>query len=208
MLRHLSSRHSFFYTDLARLSMRRHGAGIPKILKMLTSFPLIFANFSSILLAMRGPSFVKIFTAVYRWIDRNILELGRELRLSYLPPLMVYMAAGISGLTSIVGTFFVKEYLGLPASFLAALGFWAGIPWALKMPLGAVLNRAGNGDSGVHSYLARENIPLLLEIPMDRKIAEAYSRGQMIVDVMPEWKEKFKGLYQEIERIVNRQGNI
>ncbi|MDI6790424.1 MAG: ATP-binding protein [Thermodesulfobacteriota bacterium] len=79
---------------------------------------------------------------------------------------------------------------------------------ALKMPLGAVLNRAGNGDSGVQSYLARENIPLLLEIPMDRKIAEAYSRGQMIVDVMPEWKEKFKGLYQKIEGIVNRQGNI
>lgn len=70
------------------------------------------------------------------WIDRNILSLGREMRLSYLPPLMVYMAYGISGLTGIVGTFFVKDYLGLSASFLAALGFWAGIPWALKMPIG------------------------------------------------------------------------
>jgi uncharacterized Tic20 family protein len=49
---------------------------------------------------------------------------------------MVYMAYGISGLTGIVGTFFVKDYLGLSASFLAALGFWAGIPWALKMPIG------------------------------------------------------------------------
>ncbi len=70
------------------------------------------------------------------WIDRNILSLGREMRFSYLPPLMVYMAYGISGLTGIVGTFFVKDYLGLSASFLAALGFWAGIPWALKMPIG------------------------------------------------------------------------
>ncbi|WP_455242644.1 hypothetical protein [Petrachloros mirabilis] len=70
------------------------------------------------------------------WVDENILELGREMRLSYLPPLMVYMAYGISGLTGIVGTFFVKDYLGLSASFLAALGFWAGIPWALKMPIG------------------------------------------------------------------------
>lgn len=58
------------------------------------------------------------------------------MRLSYLPPLMVYLAYGISGLTGIVGTFFVKDYLGLSASFLAALGFWAGIPWALKMPIG------------------------------------------------------------------------
>lgn len=73
---------------------------------------------------------------VAQWIDRNILSLGRDMRLSYLPPLMVYMAYGISGLTGIVGTFFVKEYLGLSASFLAALGFWAGIPWALKMPIG------------------------------------------------------------------------
>ena len=73
---------------------------------------------------------------LFTWIDQNILSLGREMRLSYLPPLMVYMAYGISGLTGIVGTFFVKDYLGLSASFLAALGFWAGIPWALKMPIG------------------------------------------------------------------------
>ena len=77
-----------------------------------------------------------MMTTVYEWIDRNILSLGRDMRLSYLPPLMVYVAYGISGLTGIVGTFFVKDYLGLSASFLAALGFWAGIPWALKMPIG------------------------------------------------------------------------
>jgi MFS family permease len=75
-----------------------------------------------------------------RWIDNNILSLGREMRLSYLPPLMVYVAYGISGLTGIVGTFFVKDYLGLSAAFLAALGFWAGIPWALKMPLGHLVD--------------------------------------------------------------------
>ena len=74
------------------------------------------------------------------WLDRNILALGREMRWSYLPPLMVYMAAGISGLTGIVGTFFVKEYLDLSASFLAAVGFWAGIPWVLKMPLGHLVD--------------------------------------------------------------------
>ena len=78
--------------------------------------------------------------ALMHWLDRNILELGREMRLSYLPPLMVYMAAGISGLTGIVGTFFVKDYLGLTAAFLAALGFWAGVPWALKMPLGHLVD--------------------------------------------------------------------
>ncbi len=80
------------------------------------------------------------FASLAHWFDRNILELGRELRLSYLPPLMVYVAYGIQGLTAIVGTFFVKDYLGLSAAFLAALGFWAGIPWALKMPLGHLVD--------------------------------------------------------------------
>jgi hypothetical protein len=75
-----------------------------------------------------------------RWLDATVIDLGREFRLSYLPPLMVYLAAGISGLTGIVGVFFVKEYLGLSAAFLAGLGFWAGIPWALKMPLGHLVD--------------------------------------------------------------------
>jgi MFS family permease len=79
-------------------------------------------------------------SSLYRWIDNNILELGREMRLSYLPPLMVYMAAGISGITAIVGTFFVKDYLDLSAGFLAALGFWANIPWSLKMPFGHLVD--------------------------------------------------------------------
>jgi hypothetical protein len=43
-------------------------------------------------------------------------------------------------LTGIVGTFFVKDYLDLSAEFLAALGFWAGIPWAMKMPIGHLVD--------------------------------------------------------------------
>ena len=53
---------------------------------------------------------------------------------------MVYVAYGVSGLTGIVGTFFVKDYLDLSPEFLATLLFWAGIPWALKMPVGHVVD--------------------------------------------------------------------
>lgn len=77
---------------------------------------------------------------VIQWFSANILSLGREMRLSYMPPLMVYVAAGISGLTGIVGTFYVKEKLGLSAEFLAMLGFWMMLPWALKMPLGHLVD--------------------------------------------------------------------
>jgi len=81
-----------------------------------------------------------LLSVIAQWFSANILALGREMRLSYLPPLMVYVAAGISGLTGIVGTFYVKEKLGLSAEFLAALGFWMMLPWALKMPLGHLVD--------------------------------------------------------------------
>ncbi|MGZ8214129.1 MAG: hypothetical protein ACXWTP_06480 [Methylosarcina sp.] len=77
---------------------------------------------------------------VQLWLDRNVYDLARQMRLSYVPPLMVYLAAGVSGLTSIVGTFFVKDYLGLSAEFLAALSFWAMMPWAMKMPIGHLVD--------------------------------------------------------------------
>jgi uncharacterized membrane protein len=77
---------------------------------------------------------------LWRWFDNTFLDLGRQFRWSYLPPLMVYLAAGVSGLTSIVGTFFIKEYLDLSAAFLAGLAFWAGIPWTLKMPIGHLVD--------------------------------------------------------------------
>ena len=89
---------------------------------------------------MKRADKISSFNKIYQWIDFNILSLGREMRLSYLPPLMVYLAAGISGITGIVGTFFVKDYLGLSAVFIAALGFWANIPWALKMPMGHLVD--------------------------------------------------------------------
>lgn len=77
---------------------------------------------------------------LWRWFDDIFLDIGRQFRWSYLPPLMVYLAAGVSGLTSIVGTFFIKDYLDLSAAFLAGLAFWAGIPWTLKMPIGHLVD--------------------------------------------------------------------
>jgi hypothetical protein len=90
-----------------------------------------------------------IFLLLQKWLDRNVIDLGRQMRLSYVPPLMVYLAAGVSGLTGIVGTFFVKEYLGLSAEFLASLGFWAMLPWALKMPIGHLVDLLWRHKAGL-----------------------------------------------------------
>lgn len=76
----------------------------------------------------------------WRWFVDDFIGIVREMRWSYLPPLMIYLAAGISGFTGIIESFFVKEQLGLSAAFLASLGFWAGLPWALKMPFGHLVD--------------------------------------------------------------------
>ena len=68
-------------------------------------------------------------------------SLACDIRWSYVPPLMVYFAAGVSGFTGIIEAFFVKDTLGLSAAMLASLGFWAGLPWAMKMPFGHLVDR-------------------------------------------------------------------
>ena len=74
------------------------------------------------------------------WFRRVFLDLAQQMRWSFLPPLMVYFAAGVSGLTSVVGAFYLKDYLDLSAEFIAGLAFWAGLPWILKVPLGHVVD--------------------------------------------------------------------
>lgn len=70
----------------------------------------------------------------------------------------------------------------------------------LGVPMGVVINRAGIGDRKVYEYCEKENIPLLLEIPFSKKIAELYSRGVPFVAEMPEWKEKFLEVWDTIKR--------
>ncbi len=71
----------------------------------------------------------------------------------------------------------------------------------LGLAHGLVINRAGMGDDEVKKYAEKENLPILMEIPFDRKIAETYSKGQLIVRAMPEWKEKFLSLYHKIKEL-------
>ncbi len=72
----------------------------------------------------------------------------------------------------------------------------------LEIPLGIIINRCDVGDDQVATYARDENIPILMEIPDDRKIAEAYSRGIMMVDIMPEMKDKFRVMYDKIRKLL------
>ena len=68
----------------------------------------------------------------------------------------------------------------------------------LGIPLGVVVNFAGIGDRGVYDYCGRMGIPIILEIPYDRRIAELYSRGIPFTEEMPEWKTRFRELLERI----------
>ena len=72
----------------------------------------------------------------------------------------------------------------------------------LRLPVGVVINRDGIGDGGVETYCASEGIPILLRIPFDRRIAEAYSESISLVDALPEYRDRFVELYRSIEEQV------
>ncbi|MFW9835353.1 MAG: ATP-binding protein [Candidatus Thorarchaeota archaeon] len=72
----------------------------------------------------------------------------------------------------------------------------------LQIPFGVIINRAGIGDIQVEEFCRRSNIPILLEIPFDRQIAELYSRGIPFVQEMSEWRQKFKELYSQIMELI------
>ena len=72
----------------------------------------------------------------------------------------------------------------------------------LEIPLGIIINRCDVGDDRVARYAEQEGIPILMQIPDDRKIAEAYSRGVMMVDVKPEMRGRFRALHERITGLV------
>jgi len=69
----------------------------------------------------------------------------------------------------------------------------------LGKPMGVVINRAGLGNSTIHEFCRDKELPVLAEIPYDRVIAEAYSRGQVIADVSDSLHELFVSLQQSIQ---------
>jgi MinD superfamily P-loop ATPase len=75
----------------------------------------------------------------------------------------------------------------------------------LAVPFAVVVNRAGSGDERVHAFCREAHVPILAEIADDRRIAEAYSRGQLIVEALPEYRELFYKLAEKL--LVNRSGN-
>jgi hypothetical protein len=76
-----------------------------------------------------------------------------------------------------------------------------GVTRALHLPGGLVINRADLGDRRVHEYAARENLPILLEIPFDREAAEVFARGGLLVEELPRWRRLMAELLAKLNQV-------
>jgi MinD superfamily P-loop ATPase len=74
----------------------------------------------------------------------------------------------------------------------------------LEIPMGLVINRADVGDDNVREYAHAQGLPILMEIPYDRQIAESYSRGEIFSLALPEWKARFRELIEKIETMTGK----
>ena len=71
----------------------------------------------------------------------------------------------------------------------------------LRIPTGVVVNRFGSGDSRVEDFCRRENLPILMTIPMDRDIAVAYSEGRSIIATQPQYRKAFMELFEKTQKL-------
>jgi MinD superfamily P-loop ATPase len=72
----------------------------------------------------------------------------------------------------------------------------------IGIPFAVAVNRSDAGDGRVADYCNREDIPVLLQLPEDRRVAEAYSRGQAAVEAIPEYMAVFRRLWKDIRQAV------
>lgn len=76
----------------------------------------------------------------------------------------------------------------------------------MGIPHGLVINRAGMGNDDVKEYAQENQIPILLEIPFEQRIAQVYSKGGMLVEEIPELKPLFLTLYENIKQLYSGRG--
>ena len=77
-----------------------------------------------------------------------------------------------------------------------------GMVRVLGIPFAVAINRCDVGNDGVVQYCKEQAIDVILEIPDDRRIAEAYSRGEMIVHAVPEYRQLFDACWEKIEGLL------
>ncbi len=123
---------------------------------------------------------------------KNLIDNGRFVILDAPPGTSCPMVQTLIGSDFCV---FVTE----PTPFgLNDLKLAVGVARQLEINCGIVINRADSGDDEIIKYCRQEKIPLLLEIPFNRDLAFAYSKGEAAVQHSADLRARFQDLYAKI----------
>lgn len=148
--------------------------------------------------------------------ERGLLNVGEAMAIPVLKALKRHQAEDMDVLMDappgtscpVIETLNGSDYcifLTEPTPFgLHDLKLAVDVARTLKIPFGVVINRDGVGNDGVAKYCQAENIPIILRIPNSREIARLYSDGIPFVSRMPEWKDKFLEMWENIRTAVEK----
>lgn len=75
----------------------------------------------------------------------------------------------------------------------------------LNKEIAIVINKYGIGNDDVEIYCKENNIPIVAKIPNDKKIAECYSRGEMIYKQIPEARVEFEKI---LSFVYQKEGDL
>jgi len=79
----------------------------------------------------------------------------------------------------------------------------------LKVPAAVVINRSNIGDNSVQEFCDSNDIPVLMSIPYEKRIAEGIAVGKLLIDIVPEYKEKFENIFLHISNVIdNNEGQV
>lgn len=73
-----------------------------------------------------------------------------------------------------------------------------GIAQEMNIPAGVVINRDGIGDDQVDRFLSQNDLPVLLRIPFSKTLAAGIAAGKSLIEELPEYRSRFKGVFRQI----------
>jgi len=172
---------------------------VPKPLGILESGPTKEGiTFAHGVLNVGEPMAVPVITQLKNWQDLSNAEI-------------VILDAPPGASCPVVETLRGSDYVILvtePTPFgLHDLTLAVQLTRELDIPCGIIINRDGIGDNRVDEYCHSANLPVLMRIPFDRKIGEGIAQGKTLLDIQPDYSERFQNLFEQIEgRIYNKEG--
>ena len=82
-----------------------------------------------------------------------------------------------------------------------------GVCRELRVPMGVIINRADAGDDSVHAYCQEENLSILMEIPLMQEIAQGYAGGKALIDILPQYRDRFLEMFEVVQKEVHHDRN-